>query len=118
MIPKMQEEMIQYIISNLGDAVCVTDRRGVLLFSNPAAEELFGLSSNHDTKHKIWEYIPFVETNDDLIQLFIEAIDSRQSARQMLVRYENNQGKIFHFRISLSFKEEYDGIFIVIISDL
>ena len=115
---KLQEDMIRYIMANMEDAVCVTDTRGFLLYSNPAAKVLFGLSSKEKKEQRIWEYIPFVETNDNLIEMFVESIQSRQPSRQMLVLYENNRGMISHLRVSLSFREENGGRFLVVISDL
>ena len=115
---KTREEMIRYIMANLGDAVCLTDKHGVLQLYNPAAESLFGLASGGSPGQRLWEYIPFVETNDDLIQLFIDAVHTRRSSCQRLVPYENRQGKTFHFRVSLSYREEYGGMFIIIVSDL
>ena len=114
----LQGDMIRYIMTNMVDAVCVTDRHGFLLYYNPAAQALFGFPFKDDKKQRIWEYIPFVETNDDLIEMFIESIRSMQTSRHMLVLYENNQGMVFHLRVSLSYNEENDGRFLVVISDL
>ena len=114
----LQKDMIRYIMTNLDDAVCVTDRHGYLLYHNPAAKALFGLSSEEKNKQRIWEYIPFVETNDNLIEMFIESIHSKRPSRQMLVLYENNRGKISHLRVSLSYRDENGGLFLVVISDL
>lgn len=115
---KLQGDMIRYIMTNMEDAVCVTDRHGFLLYYNPAAKALFGLSSKEEKAQRIWEYIPFVETNDNLIEMFIESISTRQISRQMLVLYENNRGMISHLRVSLRFSEEDGGRFLVVISDL
>ena len=65
----------EYIFNNIVDAICVTNKQGVLLFTNPAAEKLLGISAA-DTEQRIWEAIPFVETNDELIQMFIDSISS------------------------------------------
>ena len=111
------EDLIRYIMTNLDDAVCMTDRFGVLKYYNPAAGSLFGLSGRKQG-HKIWEYIPFVETNDELIQLFIDAVQSGKASGQKLVPFENNGGERFHFRVSLSYQEENGGQFIIIVSDL
>ena len=115
---KLQGEMIRYIMTNMEDAVCVTDRHGFLLYYNPAAQALFGLPSKEEKGQRIWEYIPFLETNDNLIEMFIESIRSTQPSRQMLVLYENNKGAVSHLRVSLSFSEEEGGRFLVVISDL
>ena len=115
---KLQGDMIQYIMTNMEDAVCVTDRHGFLLYYNPAAKALFGLSSKEKKEQRIWEYIPFVETNDNLIEMFIESICYRKTSRQMLVLYENNRGMVSHLRVSLSYRDEDGGRFLVVISDL
>ena len=114
----LQGDMIRYIMTNMDDAVCVTDSHGFLLYCNPAAEVLFGLSFGEGKKQKIWEFIPFVETNDNLIEMFTGSIQSRQPSRQAIVLYENKQGTISHLRVSLSFRDEGGGRFLVVISDL
>ena len=114
----LQGDMIRYIMTNMDDAVCVTDSHGFLLYCNPAAEVLFGLSFGEGKKQKIWEFIPFVETNDNLIEMFTGSIQSRQPSRQAIVLYENKQGTISHLRVSLSFRDEDGGRFLVVISDL
>ena len=114
----LQGDMIRYIMTNMVDAVCVTDRHGFLLYYNPAAQALFGLPFKEEKGQRIWEYIPFVETNDNLIEMFIESIRSMQTSRHMLVQYENKQGMISHLRVSLRYTEENGGRFLVVISDL
>lgn len=111
-------QTINSIFTNMANAVCLTDRQGLLLFNNPAAENLLGISSDHRKKEKIWEVIPFVENNDDLIQLFIEAIQTRNTTRQSVVNYENNEGKRFQFWVSMTYTEDNNGMFIIIIDDL
>ena len=115
---KLQGDMIRYIMANMDDAVFVTDRHGFLLYYNPAAQALFGLSSPGEKMQRIWEYIPFVETNDSLVEMFIGSIQSRQASQQALVLYENNLGTVSHLRVSLSYREEDGGLFLVVISDL
>ena len=117
MLENTNFEMIRYTLDNMGDAVCVTNRRGELSYLNPAAETLLGISLIPGKVTKIWEAIPYVETNDDLIQLFIQAIQSRENARQMLVKYQNTEGRISQVRVSLTYKKE-EGLFLIIISDL
>ena len=111
-------ELIRYTLENMGDAVCVANRRGELLYMNPAAEKLLGLSLSPGTATKIWDAIPFVETNDDLIQLFIRAVQDRESSRQVLVKYENAEGRVSQVRVSLTRRSADGGTFLIILSDL
>ena len=111
--------MLPYIMENMGDAVCVTNRRGELQYMNPAAEKLLGITFVHGSVTKIWEAIPFVETNDDLIQLFIQAIQAGENSRQVLVKYENAEGRVSQVRVSLTRQEAADGsMFLIVLSDL
>ena len=110
--------LIPYILENMGDAVCVTNRRGELQYMNPAAEKLLGISFSAGASTKIWEAIPFVETNDELVQLFIQAVQANESSRQVLVKYENTEGRVFHVRVSLTRRDENGGTFLIVLSDL
>ena len=55
---KLQKDMIQYIMTHMDDAVCLSDMHGYLLYFNPAAKSLFSLSSAREKKQRIWEYVP------------------------------------------------------------
>ena len=82
-------DQLGFIFSSMEDAVCVTDASGRLCYANRAALRLLGIPENEMKKEKIWELFPFVEENDELIQLFIDAVTNKQSIRQALVNYEN-----------------------------
>lgn len=109
---------LQYVFNNLSEAVCVTNRTGVLLYVNPAAKKLVHVTETSGHTKKIWEYIPFVENNDVLIQLFIDAVSQGKHNRQSLVTYENKDGKVFKLRVSLNYTRDEGGILIIIMNDL
>ena len=119
---KMQSDVDRkyqsYIFNNTADAICVTNKSGVLLFTNPAAEKLLGISAYDKKEQRIWEAIPFVETNDELIQMFIDAIGSKETLRQAFVDYENPQHKIFKLRVCMLYTQENKEQFVIVINDL
>ena len=112
------KKLIEYIFTNMEDAVCITDKGGFLLHANPAAEKLLGFSCRAGEEKKIWEAIPYVEGNDALVQLFIDAVVNGTAARQRLVAYENAAGKEFMLRVSLQYTRDEGGLFIIIMNDL
>ena len=118
MLLNQNPDTIRYILTNMDDAVCLTNKQGVLLYANPAAEALLGLSRNLNEVKKIWEVIPFVERNDGLIQLFIEAVQQQKTSWRMLVDYENNDGQVFQVRVCLTYSEDDSGCFVIIFNDL
>ena len=65
----LSSEQIHYIFQNTDDAVCIISPNGKLLYANPSTEKLFNISA--DETIAIWEAIPFVMGNDDLVQLFL-----------------------------------------------
>ena len=107
-----------YFFNNTVDAICVTNKSGVLLFTNPAAEKLLGISADKTKEKRIWEAIPFVETNDELIQMFIDSIGSKETLRQAFVDYENPQQKVFKLRVCMMYTQENKEQFVIVISDL
>lgn len=113
-----EEKQLKYIFDNMEDAVCVTDKVGCLLHVNAAAKKLLGLSVRTGEEKKIWDAIPYVENNDALVQLFIDAVVSGKSARQALVTYENAEGKKFMLRVSLKYTRDDRELFIIIINDM
>ncbi len=117
MFEKMPAEQISYIFENTEDAVCLVSSNGVLMEANPSAEKLFGISA--DSAIKIWDAIPFVEGNDDLIQLFIDAIAQKLKSQEEIVDYVSNDGTIYNLHVRLNyFKKDDMAVFLVVITDL
>ena len=98
MIQEMSADQVSYIFRNMEDAVCLTSRKGDLLYANPAAEKLFGLDRTADAK--IWDVIPFVTGNDELIQLFIDGVMEKKSLQSLVDYYRKDGSKdsIMHSR--------------------
>ena len=100
MLRELNSERIQYIFRNMDDSVCITGMGGELLYANPAAEKLFGLRAGD--RPKLWEAIPYVEGNDELIQLFIDSVMEKRKSFNALVDYVNNEGRLFRLHVSLT----------------
>ena len=111
-----QIEHIEYILKNMDDSVCVTDMNGDMIYANPAAEKLFGLSIQ--SHGKIWDAIPFVEGNDALIQLFIDGVMEKTESIRALVDYVNNDGTLHHLHVTLRCGSGESGMVVIVISDL
>ncbi len=108
-----------YIFKNMADSVCVTGKTGVLFYANDAAIDLFGINNEQMGNEKIWKMIPYVETNDDLVQMFIDATIARESTIQQIVSYENNEGSLSRLRVNITFTEDGDNkFFIIVITNL
>ena len=117
MFERMPAEQISYIFENTQDAVCLVSPTGVLLEANPSAEKLFGISGDKD--QKIWDAIPFVEGNDDLIQLFIDAVAQKLKAQEEIVDYVSNDGTKYNLHVRLNyFKKDDMAVYLVVITDL
>lgn len=114
----LKNRQLEYVFENMEDAVCVTDKRGILLYANPAAGKLLNITGGPGEEKRIWEYIQFVEENDALVQLFIDAMLSGKQIKQSLVAYESAEGKKFRLRVSLKYTRESGGMFLVIMNDL
>lgn len=117
MFEKMPAEQISYIFENTEDAVCLVSSTGVLLEANPAAEKLFGISA--DSAIKIWDAIPFVEGNDGLIQLFIDAVAQKLKSQEEIVDYVSNDGTTYNLHVRLNYYKNGDmAVYLVVITDL
>ena len=107
---------LNYIFDNMEDAVCITNKLGIVQYMNNSARKLFNFKSKNFDK-KIWEVIPFNELNDDFITLFIDTLTEKKSKNQT-VNYENNDGKLFKLLVSMTYNDKNNGMFIILISDL
>ena len=109
---------LSYIFGAMDDAVCVTGKNGALLYINPAAAELFGIPPESYEGKKIFESIPLIQRNDNLVEVFIEALHDTSSSKQKLVEYVNNDKKVSQLWVNITYINEDEGIFVIVISDL
>ena len=114
----LNDHILSYVFNNMDDAVCITQKSGTLQYLNPSAENLFGITADSIGKDKIWEKIPFVKRNDSLIQLFLDAITEKTETQKALVDYVNNSKKTYKLWVSITYAEENDGCFVIVINDL
>ena len=109
-------EQAQYFFTNTEDAVCVISSSGALQYANPSAEKLFGLPA--DSKMKIWNAVPYVEGNDDLIQLFIDAVSNKVASHEAIVDYVNNDGVVSNIHVRMTCYGEDTSEYLVVITNL
>ena len=107
---------LKYIFKNMDDAVCAIRKNGEVFYANPAAQNLFGFSA--DGKTKLWEAVPLIEQNDELIQMFINAIMKKERSFGSVVDYVNRDGQLFHLHVSLTCETEKSGMFLLVVNDL
>lgn len=113
----ISSEQVQYFFTNSEDSICIISAAGVLLYSNPSAEKLFGISA--DKNVKIWEAIPYVAGNDNLIQLFIDSILSKVMTHEAIVDYWNNAGEVRNLHVKMThFSKDDQSVYLVVITDL
>ena len=116
MFENIPAEQIKYIFENTDDAVCVVSPTGVLLECNPSAEKLFGIPSKSDIK--IWDAIPYIEGNDDLIQLFIDAVTQKLMSQEAVVDYVKDDGTVHNLHVRLTYFKEQLTAYLIVITDL
>ena len=114
-IPKALTQ--DYIAESLVEAICVTGMNGEVLFLNAAAEKLFRTEGEKRSR-KIWEVIPFVARNDDLIQLLINCVINKETRFAAEVDYENREGNVSRLHVSVKYMEEEQPAFLILINNL
>ena len=107
---------MQYILSNMDDAVCLTASNGELIYANAPAEKLFGIRA--DQHIKIWNAIPYEAANDALMQLFIDGVMEKKQSIRSLVDYVNNQGKAYRLHVTLTCEAGEGGNILFVITNL
>ena len=107
---------INYLMNNTDDSICVVSASGKLLYTNPSAEKLFGISA--DGEKKIWNAIPYVQNNEGLMQLFIDAVTQKKDSHEAIVNYTNNEGKVKQLHVKMTWYKTDMAVFLVVISDL
>ena len=109
-------EQAQYFFTNTEDAVCVISATGEVLYANPAAENLFEISS--DKNQKIWKVVPFIEGNDDLIQLFIDSVTNKVASHEAIVDYWDNSGEVHNLHVRMTCYNNDKTVYLVVITNL
>ncbi len=112
----ISNEQVQYFFTHSEDSICIISSTGKLLYSNPAAEKLFGISAKESVK--IWEAVPYIEGNDALIQLFIDSILSKVDTHEAIVDYWNNEGKVRNIHVKMTHFLQDQSVYLVVITDL
>ena len=111
-------EQMTLILKNMEEAACMTAKNGLLLYANSALLKLFGFDEDAIGTKKIWESIPYVEQNDNLIQLFIDGVSGEEKTAQNLVDYVNNDGESYKLWVNLIYMQEDGGNFVIVINDV
>ena len=109
-------DQVQYFLTNSEDSICIISTSGELLYTNPAAERLFGISGEEGVK--IWNAIPYVEGNDDLIQMFIDSIMNKDTSQEVIVDYWNTEGKVYNLHVKMTFFKQDPPVYLIVITDL
>jgi len=106
---------LKYVFKNMDDAVCAIRMTGEVFYANPAAQKLFGFSVRQKTK--LWEAVPLVPQNDELVQMFINGVMKKEKSFRSIVDYVNQEGKLFHLCVSLTCNADV-GMFLLVVNDL
>ena len=109
-------EQAQYFFTNTEDSVCIISSTGEVLYANPAAERLFEIPA--DSNIKIWKAVPFVEGNDDLIQLFIDSVTNKVASHEAIVDYVNNAGITSNLHVRMTCYNNDQVVYLVVITNL
>lgn len=112
---KPDESVMDFIFKNMGDAVCVLDAHGVLYYMNDAAKSLLRAPKEMPQNSKMWKMIPYVEANDDLIQLFIDATMEKHVTHHRVVDYENNDGDRMKLSVNITYTTNDDSTYLVVV---
>ena len=109
-------EQAQFFFTNTEDSVCIISSSGEVLYANPAAEKLFEIPS--ESSIKIWKVVPFIEGNDGLIQLFIDAVSNKVASHEAIVDYINNEGVVSKLHVRMTCYEQDQLVYLIVITDL
>ena len=109
-------EQAQYFFTNTEDSVCIISSSGEVLYANPAAQKLFEIPA--DASLKIWKAVPFVEGNDDLINLFIDSVTNKVDTHEAIVDYVNNEGVVSNLHVRMTCYNNDQVVYLVVITNL
>ena len=118
MLNDLNMQIISYIFNNMDDAVFVTGKKGTIRYANPAAERMLNLPGDYKSSVKIHEAIRLTEENDDLITLFLDALQTGENQSGTAVTFLDNRGELHRLLVRVNYVEMDDGFFIAVLSDI
>ena len=118
MLSDLNMQIISYIFNNVDDAVFVTGKKGTIRYANPAAERMLNLPGDYKSSMKIHEAIRLTEENDDLIQLFLDALQTGEGQPSTAVTFRDNRGELHRLLVRVNYVEMDNGFFIAVLSDI
>ncbi len=111
----LDKTALDLVFKNMEDAVCVTNKHGIIYYMNEAASTLLSADGSAPGKEKIWKLIPYTETNDELIQMFIDATVTKKITHHGVVDFEKNDGSVCKLSVNITYTYEEDEQFIVVV---
>lgn len=105
---------LRYVLKNMDDAVCAIRMNGEVFYANAAAKKLFGIDLKK--QQKLWDSIPLIEENDELIQMFINAIMKKEKSFRSVVDYVTQDGQRYQLNVTLTCNNK-TGMFLLIVND-
>ena len=118
MLNDLNMQIISYIFNNMDDAVFVTGKKGTIRYANPAAERMLNLPGDYKSSVKIHEAIRLTEENDNLITLFLDALQTGENQSGTAVTFLDNRGELHRLLVRVNYVEMDDGFFIAVLSDI
>jgi len=114
----MSEFASKEFFEHLMDGVCAIDMTGKVIFINPSAYSILGIRKNDIIGETIWHSIPYIPSNDALIQLLIDTTYEKTESHEAVVDYYGGYGHIKKIRVCVSYSEKNGGCMFFVFTDL
>lgn len=102
---KESEELFHGIASGASDAIALLDQKGFIWYWNPAAEKLFGMSSDSVMRSNFFSLFSPVPSRNTYLsdfQIFFEEHTGPLSQSSCELQMQNNSGELLHLEVSLA----------------
>ncbi len=99
---QLDDIIYKNIANDMSSALVVLNTGGYVQYFNPVAGEILGLSAEDCTEKPFVQYFFLYETNDQLIQLILDAVYEKNRMQEGIVPFER-EGGIFVLRVKTSY---------------
>ena len=98
-------EMLKEMVNRMIEGILAIGHDGTILFANPAASEMLGISRSRLIGKKVGALFLDNPINEDFVQCILDAVEIKNQPVRTVVPFKSKRGKKRHLQVATSYLE-------------
>ena len=98
-------EMLKEMVNRMIEGILAIGHDGTILFANPAASEMLGISRTRLIGKKVGALFLDNPINEDFMQCILDAVEIKNQPVRTVVPFKSKRGKKRHLQVATSYLE-------------